>query len=147
MRKSPPLAGVAEVTECKVSRRRTGWLTWEDSNFHVTISKNAFEVSMEFPLFWPKIRLRDFAAAICRSERARLLVKTSHRAIAIPLYRLINSPLPRFESHGTRANGLLRYYSLVHGPHDFWRYPNLCANHLRRPLSRFMLSGYHARMD
>jgi hypothetical protein len=38
------------------------WLTWEDSNFHITISKNAFEMSTEFPLFWPKSRLGDFCS-------------------------------------------------------------------------------------
>jgi hypothetical protein len=38
----------------------TAWLTWEDSNFHISISKkNAFEVSAEFPLFRPKTRLGD----------------------------------------------------------------------------------------
>jgi len=29
----------------------TGWLTWEDSNFDIPISKKAFEMSAEFPLF------------------------------------------------------------------------------------------------
>jgi hypothetical protein len=46
------------------SGRQTAWLTWEDSNFCITTSKNAFEMSMEFPLFWPKIPLGDF----CSSE-------------------------------------------------------------------------------
>jgi hypothetical protein len=32
---SPPLAGISEVTEGKVSKRRTGWLTSEDSNLHI----------------------------------------------------------------------------------------------------------------
>ena len=34
-RESPPLAGISEVTQGQVSRRRTGWLTWEDSNLHI----------------------------------------------------------------------------------------------------------------
>src|SRR5713101_3387312 len=46
----------------KVSRRRTGWLTWEDSNFDIPISKNTFEMSAEFPLLWPKTRLGDFCS-------------------------------------------------------------------------------------
>jgi hypothetical protein len=46
----------------KFSETRTAWLTWEDSNFHITISKNAFEMSGEFPLFWPKFRLGDFCS-------------------------------------------------------------------------------------
>ena len=49
------------------SKRRTGWLTWEDSNFHITFSRNAFEMSTEFPLFWPRIRLGDF----CNSKLKR----------------------------------------------------------------------------
>jgi hypothetical protein len=40
----------------------TAWLTWEDSNFHIPISKNAFEMSAEFPLFWPKTQLGDFCS-------------------------------------------------------------------------------------
>jgi hypothetical protein len=35
----------------KFSETRTAWLTWEDSNFHITIPKNAFEMSTEFLLF------------------------------------------------------------------------------------------------
>ncbi len=31
-------------------------------DFHIPISKNAFEMSTEFPLFWPKIRLGDFCS-------------------------------------------------------------------------------------
>jgi hypothetical protein len=46
---------------------RTAWLTWEDSNFHITFSRNAFEMSTEFPLFWPRIRLGDF----CNSKLKR----------------------------------------------------------------------------
>jgi hypothetical protein len=60
MCKSPPLAGIFSITEGKISMSRTGWLAWEDSNFHITIKKNAFEMSTEFPLFWLKIRLGDF---------------------------------------------------------------------------------------
>jgi hypothetical protein len=42
----------------------TAWLTWEDSNFHIPVSKNAFEMSTEFPLFWPKTRLGDFCMKV-----------------------------------------------------------------------------------
>jgi hypothetical protein len=38
------------------------WVTWEDSNFHIPLSKNAFEMSAEFPLFWPKTRRGDFCS-------------------------------------------------------------------------------------
>jgi hypothetical protein len=58
--KKPAIAGLSGIAEGKVSRRRTAWLTWEASNFHITIPKNAFEMSTEFPLFWPNIRLGDF---------------------------------------------------------------------------------------
>jgi hypothetical protein len=44
----------------KFSEARTAWLTWEDSNFDLPTSKNAFEMSAEFPLFWLEIRLGDF---------------------------------------------------------------------------------------
>src|SRR5712664_4570044 len=64
--KSPPLAGISEVTEGKVSRRRTGWLTWEDSSFHITIPRNTFEMSAEFLLFGPKCDLDTFTAASCK---------------------------------------------------------------------------------
>jgi hypothetical protein len=60
--KSPPVAGLSGTAEGEISRRRTSWLTWEDSNFHITISKKAFEISTEFSLFWPKIRLGDFCS-------------------------------------------------------------------------------------
>jgi hypothetical protein len=43
----------------------TAAATWEDSNFHITISENAFEMSTEFPLFWPKFDLETFAAMSC----------------------------------------------------------------------------------
>jgi len=45
-----------------LAERRSAWLTWEDSNFDIPISKNAFEMSAEFPLFWPKTRLGDFCS-------------------------------------------------------------------------------------
>ena len=55
------------VKERKLSKNKTAWLTSEDSNFHITITKNAFEMSMEFPLFWPKIRLGDFCSCkLCK---------------------------------------------------------------------------------
>jgi hypothetical protein len=38
IRKSPLLAGISEVTEGKVSRRRTAWLGREDSNLRMTIA-------------------------------------------------------------------------------------------------------------
>src|ERR1700687_2349515 len=40
MRKSPPLAGISQVTEGKVSRRRTAWLGREDSNLRMVESKS-----------------------------------------------------------------------------------------------------------
>jgi hypothetical protein len=58
------LAGISQLTEGKVSGRRTVWLTWEDSNFHITIPKSAFEMSTEFPPIWRQIRPGDF----CSSE-------------------------------------------------------------------------------
>jgi hypothetical protein len=54
------LAGLSVTIPASFSASGTGWLTWEDSNFHITISKNTFEMSTEFPLFWPKNRLGDF---------------------------------------------------------------------------------------
>jgi len=41
----PPLAGISGATAGKISRRPTAWPTWEDSNFDIPISKNAFEMS------------------------------------------------------------------------------------------------------
>jgi hypothetical protein len=58
----PATGGISGVTKGKISSRRTGWLTWEDSNFHITFSKNAFEMSTEFPLSWPKFDLETFTA-------------------------------------------------------------------------------------
>jgi hypothetical protein len=42
------------------SPEHPAWLTWEDSNFHITTSKNAFEMSTEFPLFQAENRPGDF---------------------------------------------------------------------------------------
>jgi hypothetical protein len=50
------------IKKRKFSENRNAWLTWEDSNFHITISKNGFEMSREFALFWPKFRLGDFCS-------------------------------------------------------------------------------------
>jgi hypothetical protein len=36
---SPPLAGISQITEGKVSSRRTGWLGQEDSNLRMVESK------------------------------------------------------------------------------------------------------------
>src|SRR5437773_4252483 len=57
--KKPQLAGASGIYEATIS--------WEDSNFDTPISKNAFEMSAEFPLFWPKTHLETFAAASCGS--------------------------------------------------------------------------------
>jgi hypothetical protein len=54
------LAGLAEITAMEPGC--TASSTWEDSNFYVPIAKNAFEMSAEFPLFWPKTRLGDFCS-------------------------------------------------------------------------------------
>jgi hypothetical protein len=51
----PAIGGHFCYLRKKFSEPRTAWLTWEDSNFHIPLSKNAFEMSTEFPLFWPKI--------------------------------------------------------------------------------------------
>ena len=56
--------------------REFDWLptpTWDDLNFHIPISKNAFEMSAEFPLFWPKIRLGDFCS--CKLWSCPVLVR------------------------------------------------------------------------
>ena len=54
------------------SERRNAWLTWEDSNFQITIPKKAFEMSTEFPLIWPKIRLGDFCSfELCTEQTHR----------------------------------------------------------------------------
>jgi hypothetical protein len=58
----PLLAGISPTNRDGFPEDRTAWLTWEDSNFDIPISKNAFEMSAEFPLFWPKIRLGDFCS-------------------------------------------------------------------------------------
>ena len=62
IRKRPPLAALSASISGTFSERRTAWLTWEDSNFHIPILKNAFEMSTEFRLFWPKIGLGDFCS-------------------------------------------------------------------------------------
>jgi hypothetical protein len=55
----------------KFSETWNAWLTWEDSNFHITIPENAFEMSTEFLLFWPKIRLGDLCSSeLCKSTNA-----------------------------------------------------------------------------
>jgi hypothetical protein len=56
------LAGLSAKIRGIFPETWTAWLTWEDSNLHITISKNAFEMSTEFPLFWPKFRLGDFCS-------------------------------------------------------------------------------------
>jgi len=58
----------------KLCRRRTGWLTWEDSNFHITTSKNAFEMSTEFPLFQAENRPGD----LCNCEMWTLNTAPRH---------------------------------------------------------------------
>src|ERR1700687_5412410 len=40
IRKSPPLAGISEVTKGKVFRRQTAWLGREDSNLRMVESKS-----------------------------------------------------------------------------------------------------------
>src|SRR5450432_2489450 len=60
--KKPAIGGSYATCDSTVSSCRTAWLTWEDSNFHITISENDFEMSTEFLLFWPKIRLGDFCS-------------------------------------------------------------------------------------
>jgi hypothetical protein len=43
-----------------LAERMTGWLTWEDSNFHIPLSKNAFEMSTELAenLTWRLLQLQ-----------------------------------------------------------------------------------------
>jgi hypothetical protein len=55
----------------------TGWLTWEDSNFHIPVSKNAFEMSAEFPLFWLKSRTWRLLQLQVVNVTKRATVKTS----------------------------------------------------------------------
>jgi hypothetical protein len=47
----------------------------EDSNFHITIPKNAFEMSTEFLLIWPKIRLGDFCSFELCAEQTHQWVR------------------------------------------------------------------------
>jgi hypothetical protein len=54
----PLLAGISPTIRDRFPEGRT----WGDSNFDIPISKNAFEMSAEFPLFWPKTRLGDFCS-------------------------------------------------------------------------------------
>ena len=70
-RKSPPLAGFSLVVSRNFPKSRTGWLTWEDSNFHIPISKNAFEMSGDFRCFGRRLDLETFAAESCGSEQTR----------------------------------------------------------------------------
>jgi hypothetical protein len=51
------------------------WLGREDSNFHITIPKNAFEMSTEFLLIWPKIRLGDFCSFELCAEQTHQWVR------------------------------------------------------------------------
>jgi hypothetical protein len=60
--KGPLLAGLSATVRGIFFEPRTAWLTWEDSNFHIPLSKNAFEMPAEFPLFWPKTRRGDFCS-------------------------------------------------------------------------------------
>jgi hypothetical protein len=62
MREKPGFSGPFSRLLGSLAKRGNGWLTWEDSNFDIPISKNAFEMSAEFPLFWPKTRLGDFCS-------------------------------------------------------------------------------------
>ena len=58
-----------------LAKRWNAWLTWEDSNFDIPTSKNAFEMSTEFPLIWPEIRLGDFCNCELRTEQTRQWVR------------------------------------------------------------------------
>src|SRR5258708_40228462 len=71
------VCGPFSSSEGGVSDNRTAWLTWEDSNFHTPISKSAFEMSAEFPLFWPKTRLGDFCSCELWKWADAETVKTS----------------------------------------------------------------------
>jgi hypothetical protein len=48
------------IKERKFSENKNGWLTWEDSNFHIPLSKNAFEMSTELAenLTWRLLQLQ-----------------------------------------------------------------------------------------
>jgi hypothetical protein len=86
------LAGVSRIYERTISSCRTGWLTWEDSNFHIPISKNAFEMSAEFPLFCQKLDSETFAAASCRFRKHK---PVKYQAECLE-HRLVNF---RFQTH------------------------------------------------
>jgi hypothetical protein len=45
-----------------LSRDWTAWLTWEDSNFHITGSKKGFEISTEFRANSAKSHSGDFCS-------------------------------------------------------------------------------------
>jgi hypothetical protein len=51
------LAGISLTITDRFPQGRTAWLTWEDSNFHIPLSKKVFEMSAEFPLFWRRHEL------------------------------------------------------------------------------------------
>src|SRR5258708_38727683 len=67
----------------RVNQASTAWLAWEDSNFHITISKNTFEMSTEFPPFWPKIRLGDFCRLQVVNEQTRQVVKHQTESLTL----------------------------------------------------------------
>jgi hypothetical protein len=58
--KDPQLAGVYAIYSLTISSCRTAWLTSQDSNFDIPTSKNAFEMSEEFPPIRSEIRPGDF---------------------------------------------------------------------------------------
>src|SRR5258708_5262732 len=91
------VCGPFSSSEGGVSDNRTAWLTWEDSNFGTPISKNAFEMSAEFPLFWPKTRLGDFCSCKLWKWADAETVKTSE---CVPLHRL---KLAQTHRHISRA--------------------------------------------
>ena len=65
------------------------WLGREDSNFHITIPKNAFEMSTEFPLIWPEIRPRDFCSCeLCNEQTRQRFDVTRPLADQLPFCRI-----------------------------------------------------------
>jgi hypothetical protein len=70
-RRKPAFGGLSASTTDSLSELHTAWLTWEDSNFDIPTSKNAFEMSTEFPLIWPEIRLGDFCSCELWIEQTR----------------------------------------------------------------------------
>src|SRR5258705_13871471 len=79
------MAGISPTIRDGFPEGQTGWLTGEDSNFDTLISKNAFEMSAEFPLFWPKTRLGDFCSCKLWKWADAETVKTSE---CVPLHLL-----------------------------------------------------------